>query len=747
MSFAMPLTKELFKELQQALISAFPDEARLERMLKLQLGKNLAAISTADNLLEIVFRLIETAEAENWVLELVGGARAANPGNTALQAVEANLSKAIEEQKISKQSEPVPEISLTAGGTEELDSPFYIKRKSDFLIEDVFTNIHQPIVIEGSFQVGKSSLLLRMIEQAKQQGKQVVNLNLQFDFDQAEFDNATGFYKSFFRKITRSLSLLDRTKDENLWAPEDGNNSNGNDYMADYILKETTPPILIAIDEANRLFSTDFATDFFSMLRGWHDKRHEAIWKKLSQILVIATSADPFIKNHTVSPFNVAQPIQLQDFNFEQLQELNGKYSNPLKESSLAELHKLLSGHPYLTRQAFFWLGTKQGDVEQLLAKATEINGPFKLHLNHCLQLLEVHSELKDSLRQLLANEKPKIKDNYALYRAGFVKYVSKGFEIRNELYRRFLEDYLSAIGKPKTEDGKQGNSVAQENKPVQENESVRHIVLLIHGIRSQGDWQGRVKYKLEASGAVEVRPVRYGYFKIFEFLSPFLTRSRPMNRVKKQFEIIKEKYPDAEVSVIAQSFGSYIIGNLLKKDADIKIKRLILFGSVLPREYEWADVSKQVGEIVNECGKQDIWPVLAKATSWGYGASGTHGFGHVLVKDRFHKARHGDYIEEEGFVEGYWQKFIEQGKFIPSGYDTTTYKTPWRFSILEGFPIQWIAIGFLVGLLFLGGYFLLKPKGKASEDVALLNGGCCSQCFIALNSPLEKGIVEQRGS
>ncbi len=586
------------------------------------------------------------------------------------------------------------------GGAMSPDSKFYIKRKADRLAENMLLGANQPIVIEGPFQVGKSSLLVRMIEQAKQQDKQVASLSL-LDFDQTELESAAKFYQSFFRKISSKLSLADRTTDQDLWAPEDGNNANGNDYMAKYILRETTQPLLIAIDEANRLFSANFAADFFSMLRSWHEKRNEDAWARLNLILVIATSTDPFIKNHSVSPFNVAQHIYLQDFNVEQLRELNSKYNNPLEESSLSKLWELLSGHPYLTGQAFNWLITEQGNVEQLDEKAIKLHGPFEAHLNSFQQLLEKHPELKDSLKQLLGNnEQLEIKDNYALYRAGFVKYTRRGFKIRNELYRRFLKDFFSPLVKSK----------------------MKRIALLIHGIRSQGDWQERVVNKLEEGKVVKVFPIRYRYFNAFEFLSPILTRSRPISRVKKQLRIVKEKYPSGEISIIAQSFGAYIVGHLLKKNKDLKIRHLILFGSVLPREYEWEDVSGQVGEIVNECGKRDIWPVLAKATSWGYGASGTHGFGHVLVKDRFHNSGHGEYIEEEGFVENYWKPFIEQGTFVPSDYDRAKRKTPWYLSTLEGIPIQWIVTGLFIVALIIGGYFLFKPKGISQESFSPAN-------------------------
>jgi hypothetical protein len=75
------------KEIQEALVDAFPTKSSLEQMLSYELDKNLEAIAGSGSLQDIVFNLIKKAESEAWVEELITAACWSNPGNSQLQAI------------------------------------------------------------------------------------------------------------------------------------------------------------------------------------------------------------------------------------------------------------------------------------------------------------------------------------------------------------------------------------------------------------------------------------------------------------------------------------------------------------------------------------------------------------------------------------------------------------------------------------------------------------------------------------
>jgi hypothetical protein len=83
----MKLSGQQRKELQEALIDAFVNKASLEQMLSYELEKSLETIAGDSNLQEITFKLIQAAEAEGWVEDLVRAARTSNPGNLNLQSI------------------------------------------------------------------------------------------------------------------------------------------------------------------------------------------------------------------------------------------------------------------------------------------------------------------------------------------------------------------------------------------------------------------------------------------------------------------------------------------------------------------------------------------------------------------------------------------------------------------------------------------------------------------------------------
>jgi predicted NACHT family NTPase len=87
----MRLSQKQRKELQDALVDAFPDKSSLEQMLLYELDKKLNAIAGGSNLKEIIFKLIETAESQGWIEDLVRAAYRDNPGNPKLKAIAEEL--------------------------------------------------------------------------------------------------------------------------------------------------------------------------------------------------------------------------------------------------------------------------------------------------------------------------------------------------------------------------------------------------------------------------------------------------------------------------------------------------------------------------------------------------------------------------------------------------------------------------------------------------------------------------------
>lgn len=97
------LTGKQQEQLQKALLSAFPSQLALAQMVSFELNQNLNVIAGGNNLSEVVFTLMQWAEAHGKLDELVIGARYANPGNVALRL-------GAEELKLAPSSPPQAEL-------------------------------------------------------------------------------------------------------------------------------------------------------------------------------------------------------------------------------------------------------------------------------------------------------------------------------------------------------------------------------------------------------------------------------------------------------------------------------------------------------------------------------------------------------------------------------------------------------------------------------------------------------------
>jgi pimeloyl-ACP methyl ester carboxylesterase len=192
------------------------------------------------------------------------------------------------------------------------------------------------------------------------------------------------------------------------------------------------------------------------------------------------------------------------------------------------------------------------------------------------------------------------------------------------------------------------------------------HAVVLIHGIRTAAGWRERIGNELEAANAgLTPIPIGYEFFDVVRFLAPIgSSRRDAAETVWNKMKTIYDNPNIEHVSVIAHSFGTWIVGHILKNHT-VKFHRVILCGSVLSTTYDWDGVQDKIAappfknaptvKIVNDCGTKDIWPIMAKFMTWGYGVAGRWGFQHALVKDRFHQPlTHSDFFKH-GFATNNW--------------------------------------------------------------------------------------------
>lgn len=329
-------------------------------------------------------------------------------------------------------------------GTIDPESAFYITRNTDEVARNAIQRKGVTITIKGPRQMGKSSLLIRTMEAAVRAGKRAVFLDYQLIENEALSD-ADLFYRRFCEWVTDELEMESRV--DEYWNSPLGASQRCTRYFSRYLLKELNQPLVLAMDEVERLFAMKFRSDFFSMLRSWHNSRANMatpIWKQLDLALVTSTEPYQLIEDLNQSPFNVGEVINLDDFTLAQVNILNERHGAPLSGAEAQQLMRLLNGHPYLTRRALYLIATDRLSVADLFAKATDDLGPFGDHLRYHLFRMHAKDELiKGMCSAMLRNTCDDEDTFFRLRGAGLVKRAGQAVEPRCRLYADFFRERL----------------------------------------------------------------------------------------------------------------------------------------------------------------------------------------------------------------------------------------------------------------------------------------------------------------
>ncbi|WP_341737383.1 AAA-like domain-containing protein [Microcoleus sp. CAWBG640] len=335
------------------------------------------------------------------------------------------------------------------GGQVDVASQFYVERPP--IEERCYQTILQPsalIRIKAPRQMGKTSLMAKILHRASCQDYRTVPLTFQL-VDKTVFANLDKFLKWFCAYVGRELHIPNQLDD--YWDEIFGSKVNCKDYFEKYLLPQIDTPLVLGLDEIDRVFQyPDIAEDFLGLLRAWHEEsKRRDIWKKLR--LIVVHSTEVYIPmNINQSPFNVGLPVDLPEFNAGQIQDLAARHNLNWSEAEVEKLMAIVGGHPYLVRVALYHISRSDLMLDELKESAIADAGIYSDHLRRQLWNLEEYPELAQGMREIAAADSPvqlKAMQAFKLDSLGLVKLHGNECVPRCELYRQYFRSHLSAIG------------------------------------------------------------------------------------------------------------------------------------------------------------------------------------------------------------------------------------------------------------------------------------------------------------
>jgi DNA-binding winged helix-turn-helix (wHTH) protein len=341
----------------------------------------------------------------------------------------------------SPQNQPLP-----PGGAVPLDSPFYIVRKTDDEFYRAIARRDSIVLVKGARQVGKTSMLARGLQRARESGAVVVFTDLQHPSGEA-FSSVEKLLLELGERIAGQMNL--KTRPHDMWSSLLSASANFQNYLQREVLGKVSSPLVWGLDEVDRLFKFNYASEVFGLFRSWHNLRAlepAGPWRRMTLAMAYATEAHLFISDLNQSPFNVGTKLTLEDFTFDQVAELNRKYGAPLKdESEIARYIALVGGHPYLAQRGLYEMTEHGLDLRSIEANADYDEGIFGEHLRRMWVSLTRDAELCNSLRALLQGKQGlAIANFYRLRSAGvLIGDSAQNAHLRCQLYARFLKKHL----------------------------------------------------------------------------------------------------------------------------------------------------------------------------------------------------------------------------------------------------------------------------------------------------------------
>lgn len=345
-------------------------------------------------------------------------------------------------------------------GQMPLNSVFYIDRPIlESLCYQAIGQAGALLNIRAPKQMGKTSLMTRILAYAKTQGYHTVSLSLQLP-DSKILQNLERFLKWFCARVSRQLGLPNQTAD--FWDNSLGSKSNATDYFEDVLLANCAPqsgslrdrPLVIGIDEINQLFAyPDIAREFLELLRTWTEKAKLRVagdntWHKLRLVTVYSTE---ILMPSAIAPYllNTGLVIKLPEFTPAQVQDLAERWEEEITEPEIEQLITLLGGHPYRLQLAFSHLQQQTITLEELLANSEITLAIYAEHLQQKWWNLQCYPELLHIFTQIVSNPNPieiKTSPGFQLEKMGLVHLESDQTSLACELFRPFFGDRLSPV-------------------------------------------------------------------------------------------------------------------------------------------------------------------------------------------------------------------------------------------------------------------------------------------------------------
>lgn len=334
-----------------------------------------------------------------------------------------------------------------------LPNELYVERAADRKLQDVVQRMSKPAYISVARQMGKTNLLIHTKRVLENRDNRYVYIDVTSDFKTAQ-----DCFRYIVNQILNSNEHLEEfqiAKGKISISRKESSINASEEYQNEIreILNLYKGNLIVFLDEVDDLRKHSFSDDIFGQIRKTYFIRET--YSNLNRIAYILSGViDPekLIKTKENSPFNIAIPIYLEDFNRDEFFELVYKSGLEIDNAIKDYIFEWLNGNPRMSFEILSLIEDQYINGVQITDKLVDsIIKDFYLAnlknppIDHIRDLVNYNTDVRKALvklkKGLIDELSDEIINKFYLFGITASKVNKKNLKIKNKVLELSLSD------------------------------------------------------------------------------------------------------------------------------------------------------------------------------------------------------------------------------------------------------------------------------------------------------------------